>query len=117
MEQKSTYRPIYIYGDIEIDKTGLLRLSANISDFDTCVFNRDVDSSNLNFLQEISTKLNTFIKKMFLVEDLVKYSQINDNFTEQLSNDLRNKKFTKFIQIRKFELQIFNENPLKRYNC
>jgi len=87
----SFYRPIYVYGDIEIDKTGLLRLSANISDFDTCVFNRDVDSSNLNFLQEISSKLNTFIKKMFLVEDLVKYSQINDNFTEQLSNDLETK--------------------------
>ena len=55
-------RPVYIYGD-ESDKTGLLILSANISDFDTCVFNRDADSSNLNFLQEISTKLNTFIKK------------------------------------------------------
>ena len=54
---------------------------------------------------------------MFLVEDLVKYSQINDNFTEQLSNDLKTKKFTKFIQIRKFELQIFNEDSLKRYNC
>ena len=85
------YRPIYIYGDIEIDKKGLLRLSANISDFDTCVFNTDSETGKFNFLHDISLKLDSFIKKMFLVEDLVKYSQINDNFTEQLSNDLKTK--------------------------
>jgi len=87
--QVNFYRPIYIYGDIEIDKKGLLKLSANINEFNTCVFNRDSSTGKFNFLQDISSKLNIFIKKMFLVEDLVKYSPINHKFTEQLLNDLK----------------------------
>ena len=85
------YKPIYIYGDIEIDKKGLLKLSANITDFNTCIFNKDSSTGKFNFLQDISLKLNTFIKKLFLVEDLVKYGRINDKFNEQLSNDLKTK--------------------------
>ena len=54
---------------------------------------------------------------MFLVEDLVKYSQINDNFTEQLSNDLETKNSQNLFRLENFELQIFNEDSLKRYNC
>ena len=50
---------------------------------------------------------------MFLVEDLVIHHQINDNFTEQLSNGYRNKKFKNLFRLENLSYKYSMRIPQK----